>query len=80
MIGLAAKHKLQLHQIDVATAFLNGELKEEIYMKQPQEFEVKEKDTWFVSWREACMVWGSHQDDGMKLRQAPEEIGFQTIQ
>ena len=33
LIELAAKHKLQFHQLDVATAFLNGELKEEIYMK-----------------------------------------------
>ena len=32
LITLAAKHKLQLHQLDIATAFLNGELKEEIYM------------------------------------------------
>ena len=27
LIASAAKHKLQLHQLDVTTAFLNGELK-----------------------------------------------------
>ena len=26
---------MQIHQMDVATAFLNGDLKEEIYMQQP---------------------------------------------
>ena len=43
-IALAAKHKLQLHQLDVTTAFLNGELKEEIYMKQLEQFEVEGKE------------------------------------
>ena len=44
LLALAAKYKLQLHQFDVATTFLNGELKEEIYMKKPEEFEVKGKE------------------------------------
>ena len=42
MIALAAKHKLQLYQLDVTTAFLNGELKED--MKQPEKSEVKGKE------------------------------------
>ena len=44
LVALAAKHKLQLNQLDVATSFLNGELKEEIYMKQPEQFELKGKN------------------------------------
>ena len=38
LISLATKHKWQLHQLDVKSAFLNGELKEEIYLVQPQGF------------------------------------------
>ena len=44
IIALAAKYNLQLHQIDITTAFLNGELKEDIFMKQPTGFEVKGKE------------------------------------
>ena len=44
MIALAAEHNLKLHQIDVTTAFLNGELKETIYMKQPEGFLTKGKE------------------------------------
>jgi hypothetical protein len=37
LLSLATSHGLLIHQIDVKTAFLNGEL-DEIYMDQPNEF------------------------------------------
>ena len=40
LIAIAAIFNLEIHQMDVKTAFLNGELDEEIYMEQPEGFSV----------------------------------------
>jgi hypothetical protein len=38
LLSLAASYGLLVHQMDVKTAFLNGELDEKIYMDQPDGF------------------------------------------
>ncbi|CAD5192656.1 unnamed protein product, partial [Musa acuminata subsp. malaccensis] len=43
VMALVAHYHLELHQMDVKTAFLNGDLDEEIYMEQPGFIE-KEKE------------------------------------
>lgn len=39
LLAIAAKLQLRIQQMDAVTAFLNGELSEEIYMRQPKGFE-----------------------------------------
>ena len=41
ILALGAALDLEIHQMDVKTAFLNGDLEEDIYMSQPQGFEEK---------------------------------------
>ncbi len=43
ILAIAVERKMHIHQMDVKTAFLNGDLEEEIYMEQPEGYEDPEK-------------------------------------
>jgi hypothetical protein len=43
-MALVAHFDLELHQMDVKTTFLNGDLEEIVYMKQPRGFVVNGKE------------------------------------
>ena len=45
LLSIVATQNLELVQMDVKTAFLHGEIEEEIYMKQPEGFEVAGKES-----------------------------------
>jgi hypothetical protein len=44
MISLAAHKKWSIHHMDVKSSFLNGYLEEEVFVEQPQGFEVQGKE------------------------------------
>ena len=44
-MALASVMKWILHQMDVKTTFLNGFIQEELYIEQPQGFEVENRRT-----------------------------------
>ena len=45
IIALASAMRLRLHQMDVKTAFLNGEIEEEVHVEQPDGFVVHGKES-----------------------------------
>ena len=45
IISLVTSMGWNLHQMDVKTTFLNGAIEEEVYIEQPQGFEVHSRDT-----------------------------------
>ena len=44
VMALVAHYDLELHQMDVKTAFLNGDLDETIFLAQPEGFVVNGKE------------------------------------
>ncbi|KAH9794218.1 hypothetical protein KPL71_004820 [Citrus sinensis] len=48
VLAMCATFDLHLEQLYVKTAFLHGELEEEIYMLQPEGFAETERKTWFA--------------------------------
>ena len=44
LMQLAAQHDLILHQMDVKTAYLNAPIDCEIYLDQPEGFQIENKD------------------------------------
>jgi len=63
ILGLAARLKLEVEQMDVKTAFLHGDLEEEIYMEQPEGFLVKDKEDYVCKLKKS--LYG--------LKQAPRQ-------
>ncbi|KAL0561264.1 hypothetical protein IC582_001686 [Cucumis melo] len=45
LISIAVLNNLLIHQMDVKTTFLNGDLEEEIYMEQPEGFIVQAQES-----------------------------------
>jgi hypothetical protein len=44
LIAILAIKKHEIHQMNVKITFLNGDLKDEVYMEQPKGFVVDEQD------------------------------------
>jgi hypothetical protein len=49
MLSIDVAFDFEVEQMDVNTAFLHGDLEEEIFMKQPEGYAVKGKKSWYAS-------------------------------
>ena len=61
LLALAAFFGWEVHHLDVKSAFLNGEISEEIYVKQPEGYEIPGKEHYVYKLRKALYM----------LKQAP---------
>jgi hypothetical protein len=57
LLSLAASHGLLIHQMNIKTTFLNGELEEEIYMDQPDGFVAKGHEDKVCNLLKALKQW-----------------------
>ncbi len=67
VISISVQKNLQLHQMEVTTAFLHGELAEEIYMKQPEGYIESGNEHLAYRLKKVYMVSNRHQDAGIML-------------
>lgn len=78
LLGVVVEEDMHLHQLDVKTAFLNGELDEEIYMVQPPGYEQGGSRTVchlrkaLYGLRQAPRAWHT------KLKGELEKLGFKA--
>jgi hypothetical protein len=80
MIALAALSKWHMHSVNVKTAFLYGELDEELYMEQPEGFKVKGQEhkvfhlnKALYGLKQAALQWWQALDKSMR------KLGFRRL-
>lgn len=56
IIAIAASKEWPIHHLDVKTAFLHGELKEEVYVSHPEGFVIKGKEDIFYKLHKALQL------------------------
>ena len=77
LIAIAAQERWELHHLDVKTAFLNGEIMEDIYITQPEGFKVKGKEDHILKFQKA--LYGLKQAPrawNLKLNEVLLQKGF----
>ena len=68
-LAYACSRKIKVYQMDVKSAFLNGELEEEVYIEQPDGFLLSDKEDYICKLRKALYglkqarrAWYAHLD------------------
>lgn len=78
LLALSAKHGWEVHHMDVKSAFLNGDIEEEVYVLQPEGFEKKNQEhkvykllKALYGLKQAPRAWYA------RLRRCLEKLGFE---
>jgi hypothetical protein len=59
IMALVAHFNWELHKMDVKTAFINGDLQEDVYMAKPEGFDVEDKE--HLGCRHKTLIYGLKQ-------------------
>ena len=80
LIAMSVQLCLKLHQVDITSAFLNVNLKEEVYMRQPEEFVSPGQEHLVCRLKKSiyCLKHSSHRWNAVLDIHAPEEDGFRS--
>jgi hypothetical protein len=65
LLAYATYHGFKLYQMDVKSAFLNGPIKEEVYVEQPPGFKDSEYLTMLINSQRRFMGSSKPQEHGM---------------
>jgi hypothetical protein len=79
LLAFAAEHNLEVHQMDVKSAYLNAPLKEEIYMEAPPGFDIPEG----MVFRLLKAVYGTKQGGRVwyeDIRATLEALGYTRLE
>ena len=80
ILHIGASLNWEIHQMDVKTAFLHGNLKEEVYMEQPEGMKEPGKESWVCYMHKR--LYGLMQDArawNLRLHCAMIDIGYIRI-
>ena len=77
ILAIVSQLDLKLYEMDVKTAFLNGELDEEIYMTQPMGFEVKGQKRKVCKLK--CSIYGLKQSSRQWYFKFHDSIIFHVL-
>jgi hypothetical protein len=65
LLAYATYHGFELYQMDVKSAFLNGQIKEEVYVEQPLALKIVSTLTMFINSQRRFMGSSKPQEHGM---------------
>lgn len=77
LMGIAAHRGLKIHQTDAVTAFLQGDLDEEIYLGQPKGFNNGSEKSLSIK---PCNIWAQASGPPMERKIGPKAEGNRTKQ
>ncbi|GJV12870.1 retrovirus-related pol polyprotein from transposon TNT 1-94 [Tanacetum coccineum] len=73
-VANAANKNMMIFQMDVKKAFLNGELKEEVYVSQPEGFVDQDNPSHVYKLKRISTVSNKHHVHGLQISQSPRGI------